>query len=96
VTTMGSPGCDTVPVDLDQRAFSFWSPQHGRWAVEAGDSVLGVGPNSPDLPLTKTITVEAPTLAGPLSRDSTLQERMSDPAGKELAEREVANGQSGA
>ena len=39
------------PIELDQRAFSFWSMRHGRWAVEAGDFVIGVGPNSRDLPL---------------------------------------------
>jgi beta-glucosidase len=84
---------ETVSVALDQRAFSFWSVAQGRWAVEAGDFSIGVGPNSRDLPLTETITVEAPRLAVPLSRDSTLQEWMADPVGKELIEREVANGQ---
>jgi len=83
----------TVSVELDQRAFSFWSTQLGRWAVEAGDFVLAVGPNSRDLPLTETITVEAPSLAAPLSHDSTLQEWMADPTGQALIEREVAGGQ---
>jgi beta-glucosidase len=64
--------------------------------VEAGDFVIGVGPNSRDLPLTETITVDAPRLARPLTRDSTLEEWLSDPVGKELIEREVANGQSAA
>ncbi len=84
---------DTVTIELDQRAFAFWSVQQHRWAVEAGDFVLAVGPNSRDLPLTERITVEAPRLAVPLSRDSTLQEWMADPVGRELIEREVANGQ---
>jgi beta-glucosidase len=83
----------TVSVELDQRSFSFWSIQLGRWAVEAGDFVIGVGPNSRDLPLTQSVTVEAPRLAGPLTRDSTLQEWMDDPVGRELIEREVAGGQ---
>jgi len=87
---------ETVSVDLDQRAFAFWSVQHGRWAVEAGDFVIGVGPNSRDLPLSETITVDAPRLAGPLSRDSTLQEWISDPVGRRLIEREVADGQPAA
>ncbi|HYP43965.1 MAG TPA: glycoside hydrolase family 3 C-terminal domain-containing protein [Propionibacteriaceae bacterium] len=86
----------TVSVELDQRAFSFWSTEFGRWAVEAGDFVIGVGPNSRDLPLTATVTVEAPRLAVPLNRDSTLQEWMADPTGKNLIEREVANGQPAA
>ena len=85
-----------VTVTLDQRAFAFWSTQHHRWAVEAGEFVVSVGHNSRDLPLVETITVEAPRLAGPLDRDSTLQEWMSDPVGRTLIEREVADGQPAA
>ena len=92
-----APGSsETVSIELDQRAFAFWSVQQNGWAVEAGDFVIAVGANSRDLPLTETITVEAPRLAGPLSRDSTLHEWMDDPIGRVLIEREVANGQPGA
>lgn len=78
-----------VSIDLDQRAFAFWSIRHRRWVVEAGDFVVGVGPNSRDLPLAQTISVAAPRLAGPLSRDSTLHEWMADPIGRQLVEREA-------
>jgi beta-glucosidase len=92
-----SPGASTqVSVELDQRAFSFWSTQHGGWTVEAGDFVIGVGPNSRDLPLTQTVTVDAPRLTLPLTRDSTLQEWMSDPDGRQLIQQEVAGGQPAA
>ena len=94
--SLAAGSSETVSIELDQRAFSFWSVQQGGWAVEAGDFVIGVGANSRDLPLTQTITVEAPRLAGPLSRDSTLHEWMNDPIGRQLIEREVANGQPGA
>ena len=86
----------SVSIDLDQRAFAFWSSRLGRWAVEAGDFVIGVGPSSRDLPLTQTVAVAAPSLAGPLHRDSTLQEWMGDPIGKALIEREIADGQPAA
>jgi beta-glucosidase len=86
----------TVTIELDQRAFAFWSVCHGRWAVEAGDFVIGVGHHSRDLPLTHTMAVPAPSLAGPLSRDSTLQEWLEDPLGRELIEREVTAGQPAA
>jgi len=85
-----------VSIELGQRAFAFWSVQHRDWAVEAGDFVIAVGPHSRDLPLTKTISVEAPRLAAPLTRDSTLQEWMSDPIGRQLVEQEVKNGQPAA
>ncbi|GAA1430190.1 glycoside hydrolase family 3 C-terminal domain-containing protein [Microlunatus lacustris] len=84
----------TVSVELDQRSFSFWSTAHGRWAVEAGTFVISVGPSSRDLPLTETITVEAPRLASPLTRDSTLQEWMADPVGKDLVEAAAGGGQA--
>jgi beta-glucosidase len=49
-----------VSIELDQRAFAFWSIGHRDWVVEAGDFVIAVGSNSRDLPLTETIIVEAP------------------------------------
>ena len=91
--SLAAGAAESVSIELDQRAFAFWSVQQGRWAVEAGDFVIGVGPSSRDLPLTETITVDAPRLARPLTRDSTLEEWMGDPVGRELIEREVASGQ---
>jgi beta-glucosidase len=91
--SLAAGASEQVSVELDQRAFAFWSVVHGRWAVEAGDFVIAVGPHSRDLPLSETITVDAPTLAVPLTRDSTLQEWMGDPMGRTLIERAVRNGQ---
>jgi beta-glucosidase len=91
--SLAAGASEQVSVELDQRAFAFWSVLHGRWAVEAGDFVIAVGPHSRDLPLSETITVDAPTLAVPLTRDSTLQEWMGDPMGRTLIERAVQNGQ---
>ncbi|MFI5843967.1 glycoside hydrolase family 3 C-terminal domain-containing protein [Catenuloplanes sp. NPDC051500] len=86
----------TVSIELDQRAFAFWSARHGAWAVEAGDFVIEAGSSSRDLPLRTTIAVEAPRLAAALDRDSTLHEWMSDPDGRRLVEAEVAGGQPAA
>ena len=91
--SLAAGASEQVSVELDQRAFAFWSVVHGRWAVEAGDFVIAVGPHSRDLPLSETITVDAPTLAVPLTRDSTLQEWMGDPMGRTLIERAVQSGQ---
>src|SRR4051794_13527109 len=85
-----------VSIELDQRAFAFWSIRQRDWAVEAGQFVVAVGSNSRDLPLSETVIVEAPTLAAPLNRDSTLHEWMSDPIGRQLIENEVKNGQPAA
>ena len=70
----------TVSIELDQLVFSFWSVLQGRWAVEAGDFVVEVGTSSAYLPLQETVAVEAPRLALPLTRESTLHEWMADPA----------------
>jgi beta-glucosidase len=86
----------SVTIELDQRAFAFWSVRQGRWAVEAGEFTVEVGPHSRDLPLAATVTVTAPRLAEPLTPHSTLHEWMDDPDGRELIEHEVADGQSAA
>ena len=93
---MAAGASQEVSIELDQRAFAFWSVRHRGWKVEAGDFIIGVGAHSRDLPLTETITVEAPSIAAPLDRDSTLQEWMSDPIGRQLIEHEVKNGQPAA
>ena len=85
-----------VTIELDQRAFAYWSAGHHDWVVEAGEFVIAAGRHSRDLPLTETISVAAPSLAAPLTRDSTLQEWMSDPTGRLLIEQEVAAGQPAA
>ena len=92
-----APGASQeVTIELNQRAFAFWSILHGRWTVEAGDFVISAGHHSRDLPLTQLVTVHAPRLAAPLTRDSTLQEWLDDPSGRALIEAEVAKGQPSA
>ncbi|MET0997879.1 MAG: glycoside hydrolase family 3 C-terminal domain-containing protein, partial [Marmoricola sp.] len=81
-----------VEIELDQRAFSFWSTLLGRWVVEAGEFVLRVGTSSRDLPHARSIQVEAPSTAAPLDRDSTLHEWLADPAGARALGDAVASG----
>ncbi len=74
------PGAaERVTLTLDQRAFSFWSTTHGRWAVEAGTFTIAVGSSSRDLPLTGRVTVDAPSLQPRPDRMSTLQEWVDHP-----------------
>lgn len=82
-----------VTIALDQRAFSFWSVLLRRWVVEAGEFAIEVGPHSRDLPLRRTVTVDAPSIAPPLTADSTLHEWMADPRGLALIKEAVAAGQ---
>ncbi len=71
-------------MSLNQRAFSFWSERFGRWVVEAGEFVVEAGRHSRDLALAETVSVDAPSLCPPLSVDSTLQEWVADPIGRQL------------
>jgi beta-glucosidase len=78
-----------VELSLDERSFAFWSILHHRWAVEAGDFEIAVGSSSRDLPLRRTVTIDAPSLALPLSLDSTLHEWLADERGRAVLQ-EVA------
>ena len=71
-------------IELDTRAFSFWSTVLGEWVVEAGEFVLHVGTSSRDLPHVHVIDLDAPSIAAPLTRDSTLHEWLADPRGSEI------------
>jgi beta-glucosidase len=71
-----------VTIELDQRAFSFWSERLGRWTVEAGDFTISVGSSSRDLAVQRTVTIDAPSLAPVLTRMSTLHEWRADPGGR--------------
>lgn len=73
-----------VAIALDERAFAFWSVRLGRWAVEAGDFTIAVGASSRDLAATARITLEAPTISGPLTPLSTLDEWLADPDGRDV------------
>ena len=83
----------SVTVTLDQRAFSFWSELLGRWVVEAGEFAVEVGHHSRDLPLTRTVTIDAPSIAAPITPDSSLHEWMADPDALALIKEAVATGQ---
>lgn len=72
---------ERVTIELDQRAFSYWSAAHGRWVVEAGDFTISVGNSSRDLVATLTVTIDAPSLRPSLGRMATLQEWVDDPTG---------------
>lgn len=72
---------ERVTIDLDQRAFSYWSTRHRRWVVEAGTFTIAVGAHSRDLPLSAVVDVEAPSIRPALDAMSTLTEWADDPAG---------------
>ena len=73
-----------VTIELDARAFAFFSERFDRWVIEAGTFLIQVGHHSRSLPLGTAVHVDAPRVAAPLTRLSTLFEWADDPAGSEL------------
>ena len=88
---LGPGESDRVSIELDQRAFSFWSERYHRWVVEAGDFTIFAGTSSRDLPLSKLIMIDAPSLVEPLTRMSTLHEWRADPLGRMLLDESFRN-----
>lgn len=77
-------GSVTVGFTLTARDLSYWSARRQDWALEAGRFEIGVGASSRDLRLVADVDVPAPALAEPLSAESTLEEWLADPDGREL------------
>jgi beta-glucosidase len=73
-----------VSIQLDERAFAFWSQRFRQWVVESGEFTIAVGNSSRHFAATPTISLEAPKLALPLGPDSTLHEWLEDERGREL------------
>lgn len=78
---LGAGASERVTVELDQRAFSYWSPRHRRWVVEPGSFTISAGSHSRDLPLSVGVEIEAPSVRPPLDAMSTLIEWADDPVG---------------
>jgi beta-glucosidase len=73
-----------VKIQLDERAFAFWSQRFQQWVVESGEFTIAVGNSSRHFAATPTISLETPKLALPLGPDSTLYEWLEDERGREL------------
>ncbi len=73
-----------VSLVLDTRAFAYWSTRHHDWVVEAGEFEVAVGSSSRHLAARDRVHLEAPSVAPPLTGDSTLQEWVADDRGREL------------
>ena len=59
-----------------------------------GEFAIEVGRHSRDLPLTQSVTVDAPSIAAPITADSTLHEWMADPVAAALLEGGRREGQT--
>jgi len=80
-----APGESTrVLIDLDARAFSYWSTRHKRWVAGPGEYGIHVGSSSRDLPLVSRIRLDVATPSSRLDEDSTLGEWYAHPRGRQI------------
>jgi beta-glucosidase len=80
-----APGESTrVLIDLDARAFSYWSTRHEQWIAEPGEYGIHVGSSSRDLPLVARIKLNVATPTSRLNSDSTLGEWYAHPRGRQI------------
>lgn len=75
----------SVSIALDFRAFAYYHPEYQQWITENGEFDLLVGASATDIRQTATVTLQS-TLDLPclLDEESTLNEWMADPRGKQV------------
>ena len=81
-----------VTIDLDARAFAYWSERYSRWLIEGGEFVIEVAHDSRWIALSQNIQVDAPAVRPELTRLSTLIEWSQDPIAREVTAEAVAKG----
>jgi len=79
----------TVVLDLDERAFAFWSPTG--WRVEPGTFRVWAGSSSRDLPLHGDVDLDVPAPVDTLDETSTLDEWLDHPAGSPVLRAALAS-----
>ncbi|MDB6494381.1 fibronectin type III-like domain-contianing protein, partial [Bifidobacterium pseudocatenulatum] len=57
----------TVTIDLDERAFAYWSEKYNDWHVEAGEYAIEVGVSSRDIADTVAVALDGDGKTQPLT-----------------------------
>lgn len=74
----------SVAIDLDERAFAYWSEKYNDWHVESGEYAIEVGVSSRDIADTVVVTLEGDGKSQPLTEWSTYGEWEADPFGAKI------------
>lgn len=82
----------TVAIDLDERAFAYWSEKYNDWHVEAGEYAIEVGVSSRDIADTVAVALDGDGKTQPLTEWSTYGEWEADPFGAKIV---AAAGEAG-
>lgn len=84
---------ERVRIELDSRAFAFWS--HGKWVVEPGTFVIEIGANSRDIVQAVSIELDVPTPLPHLDELSSLGDWLAHPIGAQIVQGALASMSSG-
>ncbi|RSX50160.1 exo-alpha-(1-_6)-L-arabinopyranosidase [Bifidobacterium callimiconis] len=85
----------TVTVDLDERAFAYWSEKFNDWHVESGEYTVEVGVSSRDIVATGAIALDGDGKTAALTEWSTFGEWKTDPIGSKIVADLVAKADAG-
>ena len=85
----------SVTIDLDERAFAYWSEKYNDWHVESGEYAIEVGVSSRDIADTVVVTLEGDGKSQPLTEWSTYGEWETDPFGAKIVAAVAAAGEAG-
>ena len=85
----------TVTIDLDERAFAYWSEKYNDWHVEAGEYAIEVGVSSRDIADTVAVALDGDGKTQPLTEWSTYGEWEADPFGAKIVAAVAAAGEAG-
>ncbi|TPF96539.1 beta-glucosidase [Bifidobacterium sp. UTCIF-39] len=85
----------TVTVDLDDRAFAYWSEKFNDWHVESGEYMVEVGVSSRDIVATGVVDLDGDGKSLPLDEWSTFGEWKADPIGGPIVAEMYVKGESG-
>ena len=84
-----------ISLDLDERAFAYWSEKFDDWRVEAGEYGIEVGTSSRDIAGVATVALDGDGKAEPLTEWSTFGEWSCDPVGSKVVSAMYEAGGSG-
>ena len=84
-----------ISIDLDERAFAYWSEKFNDWHVESGEYGIEVGTSSRDIAGVATVSLDGDGKALPLTEWSTFGEWSDDPVGSKVVAAVYAAGERG-
>lgn len=85
----------TVTIELDDRAFAYWSEKFDDWHVEAGEYMIEVGVSSRDIVASVPVALDGDGKTMPLGEWSTFGEWSDDPIGAKVVAALEAAGERG-